>query len=992
MAGCCRGVPQRALCAPACPPAPCTPDWTVSAFAASAPAIVAVASRFGSVIGSGFWVTTSSILTSWSVVGREAQGVRVVIQLPSGVPMSLDGVVTYAIPGQGLALVSVNPDLYVGSYTPLLLPIASRISVGQEVYSISSTFADQDTNSFAVGHIRESSFTGVGTITDVQTTIPFYPASAGAPVIRKSDGAVVSIVQYQIIYPPSSSPILGYLTYFYGTTAVSSSYSSGVSSTIVKAFLSQAGLAANSGAAVTGTGYFPGAVTYPTLQDNYALGLFESAGEEGEGFAYQAAVPLIAAGIQPQQLSVGAPSTGAIVYDPTVELVDDDHIGTGNLTLNENGAVYGNYTAMDVGYVRISTNAYTDIRGTESAFQLEMDAVTGKTTYEIPDGKVFIYASDSNGGNLVLADIISPEGDPFIYGLTVTSFGVFGSTNTYLLDVLTFLDIYVSLHNEICPFFSSDFVIPQDEQTSTLNYASINVGTPGYPLSVWVKEETSQLTFQWDGYSLKTGDPVSFQAVVTIGNPDDSVVGQVRFNYGTMPGTWSGGKWLVGSNTTTNPNQEQLDYQKRQLINVVDQPRTGESIYFGRSSLQSSMQLPLAANASLSDRIKNRVAAPALLPDGTLPPLAINTHYPVVLTPLPPPATEQTRVVSGTICQYDSETSTFSYNLVTYTWTATPIQITSIAGNTIGTVALNVPSLTDAIIATGKINGTQAAPLTVAPVQALSLSNGQSFQLTAAQLLSMVQGNRSLGIPPTVNNAPYSPTAKFDWTPANAYYTSTLLYAPVNSGTRSVPNILSAHIKVSFNPADLFTSDGEGGLTPTKVIVVQLAATDSTSLLTQFGNDISMSCLVYYGDHTEINDDDEIVYFFKYQYRSGYGGNIVSTSSASSSTAGTVTKFAMMWYTWAGTYTQRPNVIVVGHPPRAGNSQLYSPYGSSTAPPTPDLIPFALEFSLINVAPMTSASNTISGKTFAITTERNAVNRPSFVTAMPLIPILPVST
>jgi hypothetical protein len=987
MAGCCKGTPQRAPCAPACPPLPCTPDWTVTAFAASAPAIVAVADRFGSVIGSGFWATATSIITSWSVVGREAQGVRIVIQLPSGVPMSLDGVVTFAIPGQGLALVSVNPDLYLASYKPLLLPLATRIAVGQEVYSIASTFSDQDTNSFAVGHIRESSFTGIGTITDVQTTIPFYPASAGAPIIRKSDGAVVSIVQYQNTYPPFvPTDDVGFLKYYY-SAAIASTASSGVSASMLRSFLTQAGTATNNGAPVVGAGYFPGAVTYPTLRDNYALGMILPAGEEQEGeFLFDAAVPLIAAGIQPQQLSVGAPSIGALVYDPALTLVTDNNIGTGTLILNSNGAVYGNYTAMDVGYVR-ALRPYVDIRS-EGGTQLEMNKSLGTLTltYSL-DGKKFVYASDSDGGNIESAA-----------ELTVCSFGIVGAYNISLENTYSFIEGLNVYPNIISPFASTDFILPPNEiiagpsaDLSALNYSSTKCGTPGYPLSVWKYENTdaTQVTFQWDGYSLKTGDPVSFQAVLSIGDDTDPAVGQVQFNYGTMPGSWSGGKWVAGTNTTANPNN--IKYIRgdwpHQLINVVDQPRTGESIYFGRSSLQSSMQLPLAANvSSVLESIQNRVAAPALLPNSTLPPLAVATHYPVVNTPLPPPASDQTRVVSGTICQYDSDTDIFTYNLVTYTWAATPIQITSIAGNSIGTVALNVPSLTDAIIATGKIGGTQAFPLTVTGVKALSLNNGTILTLTLSQRIGMVQSTRSLGIPPTVNYSLYPLQAKFDWAPADGvYYTSTVLYAPFATGTRTIPNILSAEILISFNPADLFTLAGEV-LTPTKVIVVQLAATDSTSLLTQFG-DSANSCVVIYGG-TFIDG----VYTYYYQYRSGYGVIGVESLVQSGGTP-TTTFTANLIYNTTSNYAQRPNAIVVGHPSRAGNDQWYSPYNNPpslhitpTAPPTPDLAPATFELSSIRVAPMDAVS-IISDKNFAITTERNAVSRPSSQYASPLISV-----
>jgi hypothetical protein len=918
-------------------------DWTVAAFEAAAPATVAIADADGNILGSGFWVNGFSIVTAWHVVGRESLGIRVIITVAGTVPTSLDGVLTFAIPGLDLALVSVNPDLYPPGFTPLVLGMSTACLTGQEVYSISAALG-HDPNSLAVGYIREASYTDIGTITDVLTSVPHYPGSSGAAVIRKADNAIVAMVQYDFAQNGGALSV--------GPSVVPTpEYSGGVSANLIRAFMALAGTASAGGAPVTGAYYFPGATTYPTLRDNFALGIMKPAAA-GEAPPL-AAVPLMAAGVQPQLLPVGTPAYGSLVYSPDVTwtatswgTVDVEaetfNAGiSGYLDITEPllQAFDAEYVRAPVPYVRAETlngtfiycNTNAAFDATTGFFDLAAWAGEGFSNYK------FTISTDSNSVYHYATNIIA----------SASGWVSFNSSNAKFSPVLSPTDVepliadpsYPNTYLLSLPYASTDFIL----QSASPNYA-INYGTPGGPLRLSMNIQglttTKIITFQWDGYSQTTLDPVSFQVALTVTSNalPQAVSGQVQFNYGVLPGTWAGNPWLAANQLTSDPDAGTV-----QLIEIVDQPRMNESIYFGTSTFQSTAQLVRSVpvpSAPLSS-LQNRVVAPRRLPSGALPNFT----------------------VTATFCTYDG--TTFQYVILEYGWEAIAQRIASLNGSPVGVTNLNTPSLTDAIVATGSIYGTQLAPKLLSAVSIVDTATAAPVALTLAQRNAILTAYVNLGPGvSTLATAPYLPaTSKFLWTPSADYYASSLLYVQPTPNPREVFNYSSVVFQITFSYLDILRDGDNNG-----IIVLQLAAADSTSLLTQFADSSSPTCVLIYYVDDEVLGDSYVV-----EYRNGYGGSSISTTDPQQ-LIGDITVNGVLAYNTAS-FTQRPNVLVVGRPPRAGNGPDFSPYSSNPGV----LVPFEVELGQTRVADMRSVVQAVPPSTtqYAVTTERN-VARPSF--------------
>ena len=951
--GCCPLPPTVAT--------PCLMDWTVAAFAAAAPGTVAIADTYGNILGSGFWVNGYSVVTAWHVVGRESLGIRVVITVAGTVPTSLDGVLTFAIPGLDLALVSVNPNLYPPGFTPLVLALSTTAVTGQEVYSISAALG-HDPNTFAVGYIREASYTDTGTITDVLTSIPHYPGSSGAAVIRKADDTIIAMVQYDFAVEVDAPVVVPGSLRSPRSVSLSSvptpGYSGGVAASLIRAFMALAGTATNGSAAVTGAYYFPGAATYPTLRENFALGMMKPAGV-GEGPTSTAAVPLLAAGVQVQQLPVGTPAYGSLVYDPSVVAVPDpEGWGTAAPAYTADGQLQissSDLQAFDAGYVRVP-RAYASILLNAGTVVCNMDA-----HFDAALG-FFDFATYANdtivSGFQYFKFTISSSSDGAAYhyatGITAAASGwvSFASNVPGFASVIApaQMEPVIAAPSETLyllgvPLASSDFILPE----VTPDY-SVDYGQPGGPLQLSLYVElndeslpTGVFTFQWDGYSQTTLDPVSFQVVLT-GVPaelSDPVSGQMQFNYGVLPGTWAGNPWLAGSQLTSRPAADALSVSA-QLIQIVDQPRMNESIYFGTAGFELTAQLPMSVTVAGSPllSLQSRVVAPRRLPSGALP-----------------------VTVGGTFAVCDADV--FTYVIRSYTWDPVVLRIASLNGSPVGVSNLNTPSLTDAIIATGSIYGTQAVPKLLSAVSVAVTTPSVPLALTLAQRNAILLASVNLGAgASTVVTAPYIPaTSKFDWVAAaGVYYASSLFYVQPRPNPREVYNYSSVAFTITFTGEDLINEGAGDGM-----IVLQLAAADSTSLLTQFADDASPSCVVLYtvgGPSLQFNAD----------YRSGFGGALVS-SSMSAMNFGANTVSGVLTYNTAA-FAQRPNVLVIGHPPRAGNGPEYSPLGVVVPG---FLAPCSVELGVTLVADMRSVIAPIptSAIQFAVTTEHN-VARPSF--------------
>jgi hypothetical protein len=985
MAAACCTTNTRACCPlPPTVATPCLMDWTVAAYTAAAPGTVAIADTYGNILGSGFWVNGYSVVTAWHVVGRESLGIRVVITVAGTVPTSLDGVLTFAIPGFDLALISVNPNLYPPGYTPLVLAMSTNAATGQEVYSVSAALG-HDPNTFAVGYVREASYTDIGTITDVLTSIPHYPGSSGAAVIRKSDNTIIAMVQYDFSIDVDTPIVVpGSL----GANVLSiptPSYSGGVGAALVRAFMALAGTATTGGASVTGAYYFPGAVTYPTLRDNFALGMQKAAGVvETTSVAY---VPLMAAGVQVQALPVGSPAYGSLVYDPTVTDIGDDGWGTlmGDLAIGSNGKlqlVSADFTAaFDAGYVRASV-PYVSIIGAPGLVvtcNAEVDYFNADTgffdfyawanaTYDGEGGAEnfqFTISIESDGGNRHDAINIKASASGWVTFDSVTAFASMTTPAEMEPIIATPAE---SLYLFGAPFASSDFIlvdrIPNYSQAPGLGVPGF--GEPGGPLRLSMLVALAEpgvpsgvVTFQWDGFSQTTLDPVSFQVVLTCTSSVPNVnSGQMQFNYGVLPGTWAGNPWLAASQLTSFPayNLASPLPSSTQMIQIVDQPRMGEAIYFGTAAFQQSAQLPLSVSVvgdDTSSRLK-RVVAPRRLPNGALPTVPVGSS-----------SSSSTATVVGTFAACIG--STFLYAILSYDWTPTVLRIASLNGSAVGYSNLNTPSLTDAIIATGSIFGTQLLPKLLSGVSVIETTPSAPLALTLAQRNAILSAPVNLGPgASTVSTAAYLPaTSKFDWTPsAGTYYASSLFYVQPTPNPREVFNYASVAFTITFVGETLLNSGANNGL-----IVLQLAAADSTSLLTQFAEATSVSptCVVIYCTGGSGNT-------YTMEYRNGYGGAVVGTPTTGS-IAGTHSLDGTLTYDTSD-FTQRPNVLVMGLPPRAGNDPSSSPY---TSPKIGALVAATVQLKSVLVADQRSLVVPIptTEMQFAVTTERN-VARPSF--------------
>lgn len=919
----------------------CLMDWTVAAFEAAAPGTVALADTDGNILGSGFWVNGFSVATAWHVVDRESLGIRVVITVAGSVPTSLDGVLTFAIPGLDLALVSVNPDLYPPGFTPLVLGMSTTCLTGQEVYSISASLG-HDPNSLAVGFIREASYTDIGTITDVLTSVPHYPGCSGAAVIRKADNAIVAMVQYDFSQASAFNGLGGLVL-----NSSTAEYSGGVSASLIRAFMALAGTASAGGAPVTSAYYFPGAATYPTLRDNFALGIMRAAGPGPS--PPLAAVPLMAAGVQPQQLPVGTPAYGSLVYSPdvtwtteswgTLETFDAGAAGYLDVALPLLQAFDAEYVRAPVPYVSVDSMAGLTI-DCNNAGSPAFNLITGFFDFAAWAGEGFsqynfIISSTTNSLTYHAASNIVVAAS----GWVTFDDGTF-STVTLPADVEPLIadPSYRNLYLLGIPYASSDFII----HSETPNYVA-DAGEPGGPLllrmNIQTVDTTSTITFQWDGYSHATLDPVSFQVVLittSLALPE-AVSGQMQFNYGVLPGTWAGNPWLAASQLTSNPDASTL-----QLIQIVDQPRMNESIYFGTASYQSTAQLvrSVPVPSDVMSSLQNRVVAPRRLPVGGLP----------------------DGTVTATFCTYDG--TSFKYIHLAYDWAPITERIASLNGSPVGSSNLNTPSLTDAIVATGSIYGTQLAPKLLSAVSIIDTTPASPIALTLAQRNAILSSPVNLGPGVSIlSTTGYLPaTSKFAWTPSTGdYYASTLLYVQPTPNPREVFNYASVAFQITFNYLELVREGVNNG-----ILALQLAAADSTSLLTQFADDLSPTCVLIYAVDSGAN--------YVVEYRSGYGGATVGAISAPQTLIGIITVNGVLTYNTTG-FTQRPNVLVVGRPPRAGNGASFSPLGFERGV----LGAFEVELGLTRVADMRSVVQAVptSMTQYAITTERN-VARPSF--------------
>ncbi len=820
--------------------------------------------------GSGFWVSPYVVATSWSRVARESGKVRVVVSRLDGPPISIDGVVTYAVPELDVALITVNPAFYIGTaFVPLVLDISTDVSVGDDIFTISD-FYETGAVAFHEGSVTTLSYSaglGYPSYMGVDTYLLAGDTNFGCPFI-KDTGYYAALTCGHNVYSACSATAAT-------TSAAASKYLKivGMRSSIIQdstvfliggatglqlqAVLSWA--ASDLGAGVLSAPYAMGSVTIPYLRRSLALGQLVNT-------VY---VPMVTETINKDTFDLGAPQTGAWVSDVTVANDVTTPYTYGSVaTYGSDGSVtVADAVRVNMLYLRSETDALSDI----SSSGVPIDFTTGSASEgwaEIDLGTIFTppfrVSGEPTGASVTTNTALT---------LRVSAIGVVTFTTSAFTTPLSLLpqdlrELIIdpsprsSLY--VAPFASTDFILPDGT-----NYDD-TPGAPGFALDVRYEVAGSVLIIQWTGYSQRTGDPVAFQVILTGASAaTDPESGQVRFGYLTMPGAWAGSVWLSAHRLTSNPGT-----LTTRLIQLFDTPVQQDLVYFGSASYDLNVQL-VPVTVTIGGSLLTAVGPAS--PDDTV-------MYVTIVT--------------------EGTAGGFGYSLARYTRDAdTRIRVSAVNSVKVADFNANQPSLLDVLIRVA--SGASSVSPTRVPVALATNNTATSVLATASQVLDMLRSYALLGSPPTVTLLPSNAGVSFAPNgSSSSIYTSAVFTVPavsVSTSTSAVllPDILSVTVTLELT-----------GIVPNSTgLMVQLAYTDSTGLVTVSPVD-SSSCLVVYADATGN---------FHAIISNGYGGADFSTTPLTSPT------YTTTLFVEPSASEQRPNSIVLGRPPRAHNSATYDP-------------------------------------------------------------------
>lgn len=816
----------------------------------------------------GFWVSPYTIATAWQPLSRESARVRVVVSRLDGPPISIDGVVTYAVPELNIALVTVNPNFYSGlGFEPLVLDISTDLSVGDDVFTI--TVENVIGRRLTATHFLKGTVTALSYAEDSHeyptVTLLDYGLFVAAPgsVLIKDTGYYAALTCGHNVYSAcptgtTSTTTTAAAARYLKIVGMKNNTVGGPGGLLLQTVLAWA--STDLGASVLSAPYAMGSVTIPFLRQSLALGQLVNT-------VY---VPMVPETVNAETFDLGAVQNGSFVSDVTVanSVVTPFTYGPTTLTYGTDGSVTTDSNALRVGklYLRSQTDALVDISGSGTQLTLTNDAEGwGSIPFTAP-----FRVSGTPIGVSVTTDNVAVDIYVSAIGFVTFTSDAFPTGLSLVPDTLKNLirdpvgqksqTLYVA------PFASTDFILP-----GPADY-SVDPGAPDRALVVHYLIQDETLTIQWSGYSQRTGDPVMFQVILSGGTGDDPATdpasGQVRFGYLTMPGAWAGSVWLSAHQLTSNP-----DIANTVLVQLLDTPLQQDFVYFGSASYDANAQI--VERSAVTGSTLRTAVGPANSFDTTL-------HLTIVT---------------------ENSSGVFGYGLARYTRDAdTRIRVASVNSVKVADFNANQPSLLDVLVRVAS-GATSVSPSRV-PVALLTNDIGTNVLATASQVLDMLRSYALLGSPPTVTLLPSNAGVSFAPN-GSSIYTSAVFTVPAVSVSTSSSTVLQpdiAEVTVQLTLTDDVIPNNTG-------LMVQLAYTDSRGLTTITDTD-SASCLIVYRNGTG---------GYEAQVRDGYGGINVTTTPLTEPSYQTTLQVV------ASAREQRPNTIVIGRPPRARNSETYDP-------------------------------------------------------------------
>ena len=782
---------QQCLCprGPRGPPGPAGDiDWGVDAIAATRQSLVTLSLGYdtdGTETGAGWFISSNIIMTAWSFLAQQAQGIRVLVTLPTFV-ISVDGVLVEAVPTLGVAFVHVNPALFkCTGFAPPSLTIATNPVAGQTVF----VYPAPSRTGFAAGTIAQASYGTTGYTTGILVS-NVDTALYGSAVIRASDYAIVGMVQYAL----SGSSVLYAL---HGA--------------LLQFVLARYGLALIPNPAVA-----PGFAKPPVLRRSLALAQgVVGGGDLTEGVVY---VPMVTAAVNPALttyfeaetqdaggiLTLGAPATGAWVYRPDFDGVTaranagDTAAISCVADLNAvlaTAATGKTMVAADVGFAStvLSAAAFTatwhDTASDANVSALADVLVAAPHPVKTVTTSAASYAIADNGG-------AGPQTLPFM--LIYEDLGMVVFTNS-----LSNPDVpqWSALRTEIAapgtlttvpylaPFACLDLAAVYAEGT----YWSAKIGGLTVGSTSWIA-----VTWETTGTSLTEQIHVQVQYC--------PATGEVLYLYRTLPGTWPTKQWLTATTMTAtfDPLVPEV-VVGTQVLRVVAQPQPLQVVYFGLASAYSN-----AAYVALpgADTVGVGAVAPVRLPDGSRVRTVLGT---LALLATSDPAARVTAA---------------SY-LFLWTWPTwdSPMRVMSVSGAPVGQSNVNDASL--AVVLAGVAPLASALLPTSVAVSAATIGyvGAPTSMDRPSDLWTTIRAG--LGVAPALTSVVSAANLYFDFSDARAlgtYGAEAFMYQGT-LGLNTEGDLVSVALKYA---------EPQGGAVDGDTFIIQLAASDSSALTTRF--------------------------------------------------------------------------------------------------------------------------------------------------------------
>lgn len=905
---------QQCACprGPRGPPGPAGDiDWGVNAIAYVQASCVTLSMGFesdGTQAGAGFFVGPNLVMTAWSSVARQARGIRVIVTLPSGPAISVDGVLVGAVPTLGIAFVHVNPSLFhCTGFSPVPLAVASDALAGQTVF----TYPMPSHTGFATGVVAQTSYGTTG-YTTALLLAGVETALYGSAVIRASDYAIVGMVLYSVS----------------GTDVMAA----------VPGSLLQWAMARYGVYDLPTTTVLPGFGRVPDLRRALALG------QQVGGYIHRGNdtiapvdvsvyVPMVTQAVNPAdttyfrpgtqyqtpQLTLGAPATGAWIFDPTLDSASGTQItaNSPNLVVNFDGNAFAvtplsptvdepvPVAAADIGVARSMAQS---VAAFESSWTVTTTDIAVSTTSVFPGERVYAFPE---GTFYISVDLFAVP--PVVYSqkfmVVYADLGVVAFMNStadapsqaaILADIespasivaLPYIAAFASADlNDAFVTYSKTTVDTVDKYVIT--WSSVNaLGTP-------VNEFTPQYEFQ----------------VVYAG-------GSVQTLYRTMPTVWPTNNWLAGTTLTSlciESDPDTFTVQSTQLVALNTLPQTLEVASFGLASIRSNLLFVQSTDVS------------AAVGQGAVAPTRTSTGDTIA-------------EVSGTLAlvQQNGVAIRFGHVSMAAKWLgySSPARAMTVNGQQVGQVGVNDASLPVTLTRVAPL-ASALSPVGVTVLVADVAAVGAPVSVAPGSLWTAVRA--LLGVPPLLAGGTSANSLVFDFSLAPTTYTAAAFMLPANDVKRVEADIVSATFKLRLPASAPAPVAGD-------TFIIQLAATDSSGITTRFpevpglayetcaivsydGSGWTLAITNGYGSLVLISSEPYVL-----------GDDIVLVAPPADSTP------------------QRVNTVVVGLPPTVGTPHLQFP-ATQLAP----LVSVTIVDLQTQVLGVYSTSN---GKQFAVTVDQ----------------------